>query len=134
MGKANQTELASIVTSLCKENLLDDKVQAKIDEYPRPENIENLKTPRVNPLIWNNISALARSVDVKYQKLQQSLLGAIGGMVNATYHAIENHCGNALITALTDGIALATYCQHEVRHARKLAMKKRIKPRLGSHV
>ena len=89
-GKAVQTELANIVTSLFKEKLPDDKDQAKLDKYPRPENIKNLKTPRVNPLIWNNISASARSVDFKYQKLQQSLLGAIGAIVHVTDHAIKN--------------------------------------------
>ena len=48
-GKAVQAELANIVTSLFKEKLPDDKVQANLDKYPRPENIKNLKTPRVNP-------------------------------------------------------------------------------------
>ena len=48
-GKAVQAELANIVTGLFKEKLPDDKVQAKLGKYPRPENIKNLKTPRVNP-------------------------------------------------------------------------------------
>ena len=131
-GTAVQKDLANIVISLFKEKLPDDKVQAKIEKYPRPENIENLKTPRVNPLIWNNISASARSVDVKYQKTQQTLLAAISAMVYAADHAVLNHCDKTLITALTDGIAMATQCQHELSHTRKLAMKKELNPDLAA--
>ena len=86
----------------------------------------------MNPLIWNNISASARSVDVKYQRLQQSLLGAICAMVYVTDHAMKNHGDNALITALTDRIAMATHCQHELSQTRKLAMKKELNPDLAA--
>ena len=91
-------------------------------KYPRPENIENLKTPRVNPLIWNHISATARSTDVKYQKTQQSLIGAISAMIYAAEQAIQSNCDKTLMTALTDGVAMATQCQHDLNHTRRLAM------------
>ena len=131
-GTAVQKDLANIVTSLFKEQLPDDKVQAKIEKYPRPENIENLKTPRVNPLIWNNISASAISVDVKYQETQQILLAAISAMVYATDHAVLNHCDKTLITPLSDGIAMVTQCQHELSHTQKLAMKKELNADLAA--
>jgi hypothetical protein len=49
-GDAVQQDLANIVTSLFKARLPDEKVQSKLAKYPRPQNIENLLTPRVNPL------------------------------------------------------------------------------------
>lgn len=123
-GSAVHTDLASIVTGLLKDKLPEEKVQTKLNKYPRPENIENLRTPRVNPLIWNHISAQARSTDVKYQKLQQSLVGAISAMTHAANHAIQNNSDKTLITALTDGIAMATQGQHDLNQTRRLAMKK----------
>ena len=123
-GDAVQQDLANIVASLFKERLPEEKVQSKLAKYPRPQNIENFVTPRVNPSIWNNITASARSTDVKYQKLQQSMLGAIGAMTYAADHAIKNNCDKTLITALTDGIAMATQCHHELNHTRRLVMKK----------
>ena len=50
-------ELANIVNSLFKHLTLDEKTQAKVDQYPRPVNIEGLRAPQVNPLIWSQLSA-----------------------------------------------------------------------------
>ena len=50
-------ELANIVNSLFKDLTLDEKTQAKVDQYPRPVNIEGLRAPQVNPLIWSQLSA-----------------------------------------------------------------------------
>ena len=51
-GKAVNDELAAIVDALLAEKLPDAKLQAKVDLYPRPDNVNGLKTPRVNQLIW----------------------------------------------------------------------------------
>ena len=67
-GNAVHKDLANIVASLLKDKLPDEKVQSKLAKYPRPENIDNLQTPGVNPLIWNHISATVRSTDVKISK------------------------------------------------------------------
>ena len=132
-GNAVHKDLANIVASLLKDKLPDDKVQSKFAKYPRPENVDNLQTPRVNPLIWNHISATVRSTDVKYQKIQQSLVGAISAMIYATEQAVKDNCDKTLITAVTDGVALATQCQHDLNHTSRLAMK-RVKSRLGISV
>jgi hypothetical protein len=61
---------------------------------------------------------------VKYQKIQQSLIGAMSAMIYAAEQAVKNNCGKTLVTALTDGGAMATQCQHDLNHTRRLAMKK----------
>ena len=99
-GNVVQKDLANIVASVMKGKLPDDKVHTKLAKNPRLENIENRKTARVNPIIWNHISATALSTDVKYQKTQQSL--------------IQSNCDKTLITALTDGVAMVTQCQHDL--------------------
>ena len=53
-------------------------------------------------------------------------------MVHATDHAIKTHCDNVLITAPTDGIAMAINCQHELSHTRKLVMNKKLNPDLAA--
>ena len=50
-------ELANIVNSLFKDLTPDEKTQAKVDQYPRPVNIEGLRAPQVNPLIWSQLPA-----------------------------------------------------------------------------
>ena len=44
-GSAVDEELANIVNSLLKDKIPDEKTQAKIDQYPKPANIEGLRTP-----------------------------------------------------------------------------------------
>ena len=67
-GEPINEGLASIVLSLLKEKLPDEKVQKKLGQYPRPQNVEDLKTPRVNPLIWSQLTAQNRTHDSKAQK------------------------------------------------------------------
>ena len=50
-GFAISDGLAGILTSMLKDKLADEKIQSKIDKYPRPSNVEGLRTPRVNHLI-----------------------------------------------------------------------------------
>ena len=83
-GQAVNAELAAILSSLLKARLADDKLQEKLKQYPRPANVECLKTPRVNPLIWGQISATARASDAKSQKIQHVLIAAVSAVVTAT--------------------------------------------------
>jgi len=50
-GSAVDEELANTVNSLIKDKIPEEKTQVKVDQYPKPANIEGLRTPRVNPLI-----------------------------------------------------------------------------------
>ena len=62
--------LAKIVLSLLKEKLPKNQSQARIDKYSLPENIKGLRTPRVNPFVWNQLPAPVRTQDSKSQKTQ----------------------------------------------------------------
>ena len=46
-----------------KDKMSADALKTKLDQYLRPENVEGLRTPKVNPLIWNQISASMRTQD-----------------------------------------------------------------------
>ena len=58
MGAAVQERLASIVEGLLSTKLSDEKWREKVGKYPRPQNLENLRTPRVNSLIYGTNSLL----------------------------------------------------------------------------
>jgi hypothetical protein len=125
MGAAVHSGLAPIVDGLLGSKLSDEKWREKVGKYPRPQNLGNLRTPRVNPLIWNQLSSGVRTNDAKQQKIQHALFGAIIAMTKAADYIVQN--GNpeaALLTSLTDGIALALQCQHDICQARRIAMKK----------
>ena len=60
--------LAGIFNRLLSEKMPDDKIKAKLDKCTRPENIKDLRTPKVNPLIWNQLSATMKAQGARSQK------------------------------------------------------------------
>lgn len=45
------------MNGLLEDKLSADALKTKLDQYLRPENVEGLCTPKVIPLIWNQVSA-----------------------------------------------------------------------------
>ena len=111
---------------LLKDKLQEDKVQTRIEKYPRPGNVEGLRTPRVNPLIWNQIPAQVRTSDSKSQKSQNALVASIVAMIKATNLVLEHATAKdkAVVSTLTDAITLAMQCFHDMNSSRRQAMKK----------
>ena len=89
-------------------------------KYLRPANVEFLKTPRVNPLIWGQISAGTRAGDAKSQKIQHVLIGAVSAIVRATEYVLNKGGDQDLLTMLTDSIAFMLQCNHDHNHSRRL--------------
>ena len=124
-GSAISDGLAGILTSLLMDKLADEKIQSKIDKYPRPSNVEGLRTPRVNHLIWNQLPAQVRTQDSKMQKSQNALVASLVAMSRATELVLKESKGNKeLVTCMTDAIALAIQGCHDMNNTRRQVMKK----------
>ena len=67
-GEEVNERLAGIVSSLVTTRLSADKLKQKLQKYPRPANVEGLTTPKINPLIWGQISSSTQQRDAKSQK------------------------------------------------------------------
>ena len=127
-GAAITDGLAGIIASLLKEKMAEEKIQSKIEKYPRPSNVEALRTPRVNHLIWNQLPAQVRTHDSKTQKSQNALVASLVAMIRATELALKESKGNKeLVTCMTDAIALAIQgLYHDMNNTRRQAMKKEL--------
>ena len=68
--------LAAIFNNLLSEKMGDEKLKAKLDKYPRPENFKGLRTPKVNPSIWSQLSTSMKTQDVRSQ-MGKTLLSAL---------------------------------------------------------
>ena len=105
----------------------DDKLKVKLTKYTRLENLKGLRTPKVSPLIWNQLSATMTTQDGRSQKGQNTLIGSVITMTKAANLALEKYGQDRdLITLLTDAIPMAIQCNHEVNHSRRVAMKKEL--------
>lgn len=126
-GPAISDGLAGIVVSLLREKFSDDKTQSKIEQYLRPANVEGLRTPRVNHLIWNQLAAPVRTQDSKAQKSQNAQVAAIVAMLRATDAVLKRSASadtKELVKTMTDAIALAVQAYHDMNVGRRQAMKK----------
>ena len=67
-GSPMNEGIANIVLSLLKDKVPEEKTLMRIKKHPRPENLRGLRTPRVNPLIWNQLPANVRTQGSKSKK------------------------------------------------------------------
>ncbi|KAJ8026955.1 hypothetical protein HOLleu_31934 [Holothuria leucospilota] len=59
--------------------MLDHKLEAKaledsVAKYPLPSNCQLVDSPKVNPSVWDNVPAAAKTNDLKLQRIQKSLI------------------------------------------------------------
>ncbi|PFX17315.1 hypothetical protein AWC38_SpisGene18362 [Stylophora pistillata] len=89
------------------------------------KNVHGLRTPKVNPSIWSQLSTTIKAQDVRSQKGQNPLIGAITAITKAADLALGKYSQDKeLITLLTDAVAMELKYIHEVNHSRSMAMKK----------
>ena len=109
------------------------RTKSKLEKYPRPGNVEGLRTPRVNPLIWNQIPAQVRTSDSKSQKSQNALVALIVAMIKATTLVLEQEDDDAtakdkaVVSTLRDAITLTNTGHamfYDMNSSRRQAMKK----------
>ena len=69
----NPTLAEALKDVWCK-RLTKEKAKKRLEKYNRPENCKDLRTVKVNPEIFGNISDASRSHDIKMQKMQTTLV------------------------------------------------------------
>ena len=70
-GEKIQQELADIAVKRWDKKLSTDKIKSLVDKYKQPQNCSDIKTIKVNPEIWNQMSSTKRETDLKISNLQQ---------------------------------------------------------------
>ena len=126
-GPNVDSELASIINTLIKDGLPDEKLQDKMNKYHRPGNCENLTKVRVNQAVWDNLSPSVRSQDVRMQKVQESLfkgMCALTSMINKLVDQIPLFpVGNDMLQEATDAFAMFANANTELNHRRRELIK-----------
>ena len=63
-------QLATAINNVWKLKLSKEKIKERLDKHYRPENCEQLIMTKVNPELFLILPKHARSIDIKFQKLQ----------------------------------------------------------------
>ena len=77
VGPAIDGDLAFLVDKIMREKANEDKITDPKKQHETPENCTTLSETRVNQGVWNNLDESARSTDLKFQKVQKSLVKGI---------------------------------------------------------
>lgn len=117
-------ELGGIFNTLVKSKMSEEKLK---DKYVRPENVKDLRVPKINPLVWNQLTSSMRSQDSKSQKSQGIMMGSIIASIKAADLVMKKYPGDRdLLKLMTDSVAMGLHYNHEVNQSRRMAMKKEL--------
>ena len=126
-GPPIHEELAKIVTRLVRDGMLEERLQDKINKYPQPENCEGLTKVRVNQLIWDNLSSTIRSQDLKFQKVQTSIVKGMTALARVTDAILKRvnkiSGGKVLAQEAIDSLSLLAHANTELNNRRKELIK-----------
>ena len=99
-------ELVDSESGLLEEQRISqDQAKAIMKRHNTPENVQ-LRLPKCEPTIWNEIPGKARSIDLKFQTTQAALLGAINCQLDVANSLLSANVSKDVLTSCLDGITL----------------------------
>ncbi|XP_038067019.1 uncharacterized protein LOC119737026 [Patiria miniata] len=133
---AVHAQLASIANSIMRDKLSDDKVKDMYKTYNRPKNCEKVIPTKVNKLIWDNMSSSTRSQDVKFQKIQTSVIKSVVPVLQLSEQLLQASKKKELdkldikplLRNATDAIALMANANYQLNMRRREFIKQDINP------
>ena len=95
-------------------------------QHETPENCSTLSETKVNQGVWNNLDESARSTDLKFQKVQKSLIKGIIIIVTEVNKMMGNagpQNGEDTLGSLMDGVLLLVNANQVLNYPRKELMR-----------
>lgn len=89
-GDKIMQQLADLATKRWGKKLSSEKLKNLLDKYKRPENCEDIKATKVNPEIWNQLSANKRKVDLQLSNMQQVVREVTFATLQTTNVLLQN--------------------------------------------
>ncbi|KAJ8028369.1 hypothetical protein HOLleu_30577 [Holothuria leucospilota] len=83
IGPPVEENLACSMNYLITTKVEDENIMDTCQNFLQPENCEALVVPRVNPTIWDNLSATTRTVDSKLQRCEKPLVKGLTALVSS---------------------------------------------------
>ena len=98
-------DLSSLVHTMFKGKISDEKLKEKFAKHKRPENCK-FTVPRVNSEIWDILEHSSKSADLRAQTIQKTLLKAVYALTNVTDRCLtsKDSVAKTLVKDLMDAI------------------------------
>ena len=114
-----------LVDQIIREKANEDKITELKKQQEISENCITLSETKVNQGVRNNVDELARSTDLKFQKVQNSLVKGIIVVVSEVNKLMGNSGlqKEAIVSTLMDGALLLANANQELNHRRRELMR-----------
>ena len=96
-GSKINDKVAGVVNKLCLQRISQDQGKAMIKRHSTPQNV-NLKLPKCEPSIWNEIPGKARVNDIKFQSTQALLIASVNFQLEVPETLLETKSEKQVIT------------------------------------
>ncbi len=133
-GAPVSERLAKLVNEKFTLDFYLQKRKSIMENYRTPKNCDQLFSPRVNPEIWGKLQSSVKRTDIKSSVLQEILLSVSSAMVNTMEALLESKEKKALpnykalLSTLTDSIALLGHVHKEMSFNRRDALRYHLNP------
>ena len=125
-GPKINDKVAGVVNKLCLQRISQDQSKAMIKRHSTPQNV-NLKLPKCEPSIWNEIPGRTRVNDIKFQSTQALLIASVNCQLEVAEALLKTKSEKQVITTCLDGITLAMASNYELNLRRRDAMRPQFK-------
>ena len=125
-GPAISEKIGGLVNKLRLQRVSQDQAKAITKRHNTPENVQ-LRLPKCEPSIWNEIPGKARVTDIKFQSTQAALLGSINCQLEATNSLLSANVSKDVLNSCLDGITLAMTANYELNQRRRDAIRPQFK-------
>ena len=122
VGPAIDGDLASLVDKIMREKANEDKITDLKKQHETPENCTTLSETKVNQGAWNNLDESARSTDLKFPKVQKTLVKGIVIIVTEVNKLMGNSGPQNVddtVGSLMDGVLLLANANQELNYRRR---------------
>ena len=96
-GSKINDKVAGVVNKLCLQRISQDQGKAMIKRHSTPQNA-NLKLPKCEPSIWNEIPGKAQVNDIKFQSTQALLIASVNYQLEVPETLLETKSEKQVIT------------------------------------
>ena len=118
--------MAGVVNKLCLQRISQDQSKAMIKRHSTPQNV-NLKLPKCESSLWNEILGKTRVNDVKFQSTQALLIAFVNCQLEVAETLLKTKLEKQVITTCLGGITLAMASNYELNLRRRDAMRPQFK-------
>ena len=128
-GPKINDKVAGVVNKLCLQRISQDQSKAMIKRHSTPQNV-NLKLPKCEPSIWNEIPGKTRVNDIKFQFSQALLIDFVNCQLEVAETLLKTKLEKQVITTYLGGITLAMASNYELNLRRRDAMRPQFKSKV----